>query len=55
MCEAGETYEGVVLTSADAVKYTDTVGLIIAMINTMIQIITIALVAFTALSLAVSR
>ncbi len=54
MCEAGETYEGVVLTSADAVKYTDTVGLIIAMINTMIQIITIALVAFTALSLVVS-
>jgi putative ABC transport system permease protein len=36
------------------VKYTDTVGLIIAMVNTMIQVITIALVAFTALSLVVS-
>lgn len=36
------------------IKYTDTVGLIINMINTMIQIITIALIAFTSLSLVVS-
>lgn len=36
------------------IKYTDTVGLIINMINMMINIITTALVAFTALSLVVS-
>jgi putative ABC transport system permease protein len=54
MCEGGQTYNGVTLTTADEVKYTDTVGLIIAMVNTMIQVITIALVAFTALSLVVS-
>lgn len=41
----GEQYE---------VQYTDTVGLIITMVNTMITMITIALVAFTALSLVVS-
>ena len=35
-------------------KYTDTVGLIITMVNTMIEMITIALIAFTALSLVVS-
>lgn len=38
----------------DKVKYTDTVGLIITMVNTMIEMITVALVAFTALSLVVS-
>jgi ABC-type antimicrobial peptide transport system permease subunit len=38
----------------EQITYTDTVGLIINMINTMIQMITIALVAFTALSLVVS-
>lgn len=42
------------LTEADKVTYTDTVGLIISMVNTMIEMITIALVAFTALSLVVS-
>ncbi len=42
------------LAAKDAVKYTDTVGLMIMMINTMIDMITIALVAFTALSLVVS-
>ena len=36
------------------IKYTDSVGLIIGLINTMINIITYALVAFTALSLVVS-
>lgn len=36
------------------VVYTDTVGLIIGMVNTLIDIITYALVAFTALSLVVS-
>lgn len=42
------------LTEADKVQYTDTVGLIITMVNTMIEMVTIALVAFTALSLVVS-
>ncbi len=36
------------------IKYTDTVGLIINLINTMINLVTYALVAFTALSLVVS-
>ncbi|MDE6557848.1 MAG: ABC transporter ATP-binding protein/permease [Clostridia bacterium] len=36
------------------ITYADTVGMIINMVNTMIQMITIALVAFTALSLVVS-
>ncbi len=36
------------------IKYTDTVGLIINLLNTMINIVTYALVAFTALSLVVS-
>ena len=63
MCEKKETYtytnfegeeETVKLAIKDKITYTDTVGLIIAMINTMIDMITFALVAFTALSLVVS-
>lgn len=63
MCEAGEPYkwtdaDGVEHTDVLNVKmkivYSDTVGMIINMVNTMIQMITIALVAFTALSLVVS-
>ncbi|MDE7163392.1 MAG: ABC transporter ATP-binding protein/permease [Clostridia bacterium] len=42
------------LNSSMKITYTDAVGMIINMINTMIQMITIALVAFTALSLVVS-
>ncbi|MGN0805166.1 MAG: ATP-binding cassette domain-containing protein [Candidatus Coproplasma sp.] len=42
------------LGEKDKITYTDTVGLIINMVNTMIQMVTIALVAFTALSLVVS-
>ena len=42
------------LGEVQKITYTDTVGLIITMVNTMIQMITIALVAFTALSLVVS-
>ncbi len=41
------------LTSGE-IKYTDSVGLIINLISTMINIVTYALVAFTALSLVVS-
>lgn len=41
-------------TDRTEIKYTDNVALIINMINTMINIITYALVAFTALSLVVS-
>ena len=50
------TVNGEVLTADDRAEiiYSDTVGIIIAMINTMIEMITIALVAFTALSLVVS-
>lgn len=44
----------VTLTEKDRITYSDTVGLIINMVNTMIDMITIALVVFTALSLVVS-
>ena len=63
LCEAGKPYkytgfdgkeDTVTLEVKDKITYTDTVGLIIAMINTMIEMITIALIAFTALSLVVS-
>lgn len=62
MCENGESYtytydgktETVTLSEKDKITYTDTVGLIINMVNTMIQMVTIALVAFTSLSLVVS-
>ena len=63
MCDRGDSYtwtdaDGQTHTAAlgqsDVITYTDTVGLIINMVNTMIQMITIALIAFTALSLVVS-
>lgn len=62
MCSRGDTYsyningveKSVVLQEDMKITYTDTVGMIINMVNTMIQMITIALVAFTALSLVVS-
>lgn len=42
------------LEEKNRIDYTDTVGLIINMVNTMIDMITIALIVFTALSLVVS-
>ncbi len=55
MCDRGEAYgTSAALGEKDKITYTDTVGLIINMVNTMIQMITIALIAFTALSLVVS-
>ena len=54
--EGDITVNDKVLTLQDRseIIYSDPVGVIIAMINTMIEMITIALVAFTALSLVVS-
>ena len=55
MCDRGEAYgTSAALGEKDKITYTDTVRLIINMVNTMIQMITIALIAFTALSLVVS-
>ncbi len=55
MCENGESYgTAQALGEKDKITYTDTVGLIINMVNTMIEMITVALIAFTALSLVVS-
>jgi putative ABC transport system permease protein len=62
MCQNGDsytyTYNDVqstkTLTEEDEITYTDSVGIIISMVNTMIEMVTIALVAFTALSLVVS-
>ncbi len=41
-------------TDRDEIKYTDNLSLIMAMIDSMIDIVTIALIAFTSLSLVVS-
>ena len=51
--ETTETYE---LAAADRtkIKYTDSIEIIIKILNTMVDIVTIALVIFTALSLVVS-
>lgn len=49
-----KTERTVILSEQDSIEYTDTVGLIISMVNTMIEMVTIALVAFTALALVVS-
>ena len=63
MCDEGSSYtyidfDGnevtITLQAKQQITYTDTVGIIIAMINTMIEMITTALVAFTALALVVS-
>lgn len=67
MCAKGETYKWTVddgngtsteysmeLKEENKITYTDAVGLIITMVNVMVEMITIALVAFTALSLVVS-
>ena len=50
------TVNGKVMSKDDrnVVKYTDTIGLIIGMVNTMIDIVSYALIGFTALSLIVS-
>ena len=54
--EGDITVNGTVLTKDDRseIAYTDSIGLIISMINSLIDIVTYALVAFTALSLLVS-
>lgn len=52
--DANGVTQTVQLLEKDRIDYTDTVGLIINMVNTMIDMITIALVVFTALSLVVS-
>lgn len=54
LCKSGGEYNGHTLAEKDVVKYTDTVGVIIGMIDSLVQMITIALIAFTALSLIVS-
>ena len=54
--EGGITVNGVILTAEERtqITYTDNLSVIIAMIGDMIDIVTYALVAFTALSLVVS-
>lgn len=54
MCEAGETYDGVALAKGDKITYSDTVGVLMSMVQTMLNAITYVLVAFTAISLVVS-
>ena len=54
MCEAGEIYDGVKLTAGDKITYSDTVGVLMSMVQTMLNAITYVLVAFTAISLIVS-
>lgn len=54
--EGNITVNGNVLTkeNRDTVKYTDTLSLIINLINTMIDVVSYALIAFTSVSLVVS-
>ena len=62
MCENGETYtytlngeaKTVTLDESAKIKYTDRVGLLMGMMQTMLDVITYVLVAFTAISLVVS-
>lgn len=49
-----EDTDGIKENDRNVVKYTDTIGLIIGMVNTMIDIVSYALIGFTALSLIVS-
>ena len=49
-CEEGGSYNGVTLTKGDKITYTDTVGMLMGIMQTMIDIITYVLVAFTAIS-----
>ncbi len=62
-CNAGQTLtwtdssgatKSIALEEGDSITYTDSVGLIISLVDTMINMITIALICFTALSLVVS-
>ncbi len=54
MCESGESYGGIPLSEEDKITYTDTVGLLMGMVQTILDVITYVLVAFTAISLVVS-
>ncbi|MDE5897224.1 MAG: ABC transporter permease, partial [Clostridia bacterium] len=53
-CESNGTLNGQQLSPADKITYTDRVGLLMGMMQTMLDVITIVLVAFTAISLVVS-
>ena len=53
-CEEGGSYNGVTLTEGDKITYTDTVGMLMRMMQQILDIITYVLVAFTAISLVVS-
>ncbi len=54
LCESEGSYNGVSLAEGDKITYTDTVGMLMGIMQTMIDIITYVLVAFTAISLVVS-
>lgn len=59
MCDRGETYsleghDDIVLGEGDKITYSDTVGMLMSMMQTMLNAITYVLVAFTAISLVVS-
>ena len=54
MCEQGVTYKGLTLTSEHEIKYSDTIGMMMEMVEMMLDAITYVLVAFTSISLVVS-
>lgn len=54
LCELNGSYNGVTLGTADKITYSDQVGLLMGMMQTMLNAITYVLVAFTAISLVVS-
>ncbi len=53
-CEAEGVIGGVQLKPTDKVSYSDTVGMLMSMVQSILNIITYVLVAFTAISLVVS-
>ncbi len=53
-CETGGTIGDIKLSESDKITYSDTVGVLMGMMQTMLNAITYVLVAFTAISLIVS-
>lgn len=54
LCSSGATYAGTKLDASYEITYTDSIGMMMEMVETMLDAITYVLVAFTSISLVVS-
>ncbi len=54
MCAQGATYKGVTLGDKNEISYTDTIGIMMGMVESILNAVTYVLVAFTSISLVVS-